>query len=53
MCLCHDSTFGPTGAVVSGPAHTALRAYALALGCDGYLYVNKAKTVASTVRLMA
>jgi Rieske Fe-S protein len=53
ICLCHGSAFGPTGSVVQGPAHQSLRAFALALGCDGNLYVNTKQTVATTVRLNA
>ncbi len=53
QCACHGSEFGPTGAVIQSPAQSPLHAYALALGCDGFLYVNKKQTVASTVRLMA
>jgi Rieske Fe-S protein len=53
VCLCHGSEFGPTGTVVHVPAVSALRAYPLALGCDGHLYVDKTKYVATTVRLVA
>jgi Rieske Fe-S protein len=50
-CECHGSEFGATGAVAHGPAKTPLKAYALALGCDGFLYANKSDVVANTVRL--
>jgi len=52
QCNCHFSQYDNSGAVVTGPAVNPLRAYALALGCDGFLYVDTATVVANTKRLM-
>jgi cytochrome b6-f complex iron-sulfur subunit len=52
-CACHGSVFTSTGAVEMGPATKPLVAYALALGCDGFLYVDTTTPVANTVRLQA
>ncbi len=51
MCLCHGSVFSQDGVVVRGPAALNLTALTLSLGCDGSLYVNRAKPVSNTVRL--
>jgi cytochrome b6-f complex iron-sulfur subunit len=34
-CPCHGSTFSINGAVIQGPARTALRTYAATVGSDG------------------
>jgi cytochrome b6-f complex iron-sulfur subunit len=50
-CACHGSEFGPDGAVLRGPAASPLPAFPLALGCDGFLYVNENSTTSSSTRL--
>jgi Rieske Fe-S protein len=50
-CNCHGSRFNTDGTVAKGPASQPLRAYGLALGCDGVLYVDTTTTVPNTQRL--
>lgn len=51
-CTCHGSEFFGDGSVAQGPAGKPLKAYALALGCDGFLYVDTATVVPSAQRLV-
>jgi nitrite reductase/ring-hydroxylating ferredoxin subunit len=53
LCAVHGSKYDNNGAVVMGPANKPLKAYAMVLGCDGKLYVDKTKQVANTQRLDA
>ena len=53
QCQCHGSMFAYNGTVVAGPAFQSLQHYQLDLGCDGVLYADTSKPVASTQRLKA
>ena len=50
-CNCHGAEFDNLGNPTQGPASSPLKAYALALGCDGSLLVDKATVVPSSQRL--
>lgn len=52
-CNCHNSKFDVYGAVKMGPANKPLKAYAMALGCDGKIYVDKTTVVSIDQRLDA
>ena len=52
-CPAHGATFDINGAVTSGPASTPLVHYAMCTTANGNVGVNKAMTVAASVRLMA
>ena len=57
-CKCHGSEFDLVGINTKAPQGVMgplqpLKPYAMALGCDGKLYVDMTMVVANTVRLMA
>jgi Rieske Fe-S protein len=52
-CNCHNSKFDNYGAVLKGPANKPLKAYSMALGCDGKVYVDKTNVVSIDQRLDA
>jgi Rieske Fe-S protein len=52
VCPCHGSEFDHHGNVLAGVAPTALRPVAIALGCDGELYVDTDTTVDPAFRLL-
>ena len=52
-CNCHGGEFDKNGKATKTPATGSLKAYEMALGCDGSLIVNTAKVVTADVRLMA
>jgi nitrite reductase/ring-hydroxylating ferredoxin subunit len=53
VCNCHNSKFDNYGAVTKGPANKPLKPFAMALGCDGKLYVDKTTVVSIDQRLDA
>jgi cytochrome b6-f complex iron-sulfur subunit len=51
-CNCHGGEFDITGKATKSPATGSLKSYALAVGCDGSLFVDTTKTVPADTRLM-
>lgn len=51
-CGCHGSSFDLLGQVTKGPAKKNLVPFAVALGCDGLLYVNRNAPVDRGQRLV-
>ena len=51
-CGCHGSQFDLQGRVIKGPAKKDLAPEAIVLGCDGLLYIDRAKTVDRSARLV-
>lgn len=47
ICPCHGSVFDPDGAVIGGPAPTALAWYDVSFAPDGQLVVDEASSVES------
>jgi Rieske Fe-S protein len=52
QCDCHGSVYDSNGNNKSGPAPAPLVHYALALGCDGFLYVDTNTVVPPDTRLL-
>ena len=50
VCNCHGSQFDVNGAVLRGPAQTALEHYAVTISAAGEITVDTSTTVAETVR---
>lgn len=48
-CPCHGAQFDGNGAVVRGPARTALAHYAVAI-CSGHVFVDSSTTVNASTR---
>jgi Rieske Fe-S protein len=51
VCYCHGSQFDANGQVIQGPAWSPLQHVAIALGCDGQIYVDSSTSVADSFRL--
>ena len=50
FCACHGSRFDTNGAVLQGPARTALQHYQVSIASTGMITVNADKTVSASTR---